>query len=969
MTTERNKSSSSSSSSSSHEETSSIHHYNNPSHKRRIPLHWLVERDEDEDSNNSKHNQEVLLPSFVDLQRKTLQTLYGGTTTTTTPPSATGGDKSPKGSVDAPIRPLVDLINKRSTSYCTLSSCSGRLSLFDPNERHPGMQGSTTNTNTTTSPDDASVIAFAASKTTTTTTGRSGKGRGGWLLISHDPIAPSELVNCFPNNTHDDDGNYGNYGNNHDNNTTSAAAATTDTSTTSTTMMIPWIFKLEPMLLHIAACSLSKGKQLLQVALELGFRESGLVVSDNRVTVAIRGHSLSLSVPLAPHHGPLKPSRQYLTALAQQANDRLELNWRQLDRLYDRIESTIFRIGGIGPTIMEATKIPSLNLWSAATIAISTSTDDNDDENDNDNENDVTIYSFGGYGTGPKSNTNAHNTTSSARRSNEIYKLQRRRQFSKEEWSGDDWQPVKIQINDHNNSSNSNNNKLGPLQVSWVPKLPDCQGMGAVKLAITTTTTTTATTTTTSTGEKKSFMILLWGGRMGPNKPMGKDIYLFDPASSSLAIPLDVRGTPPTPRWGHSMVALLNNANHQSFLISGGCNLEEGAMDEVYILHFCETYLFWERLVPTLPTPLFHHMSVLLAVEDPNNNNNNNNNNSNSSTVCVFGGLQSTTNLLEPFQKRRVLRLSSKDSNNNHKDEENLIWAIRIQKTTIDSSTGKVSSTVQVIQKTFLAATNTTTTTTTNPSKHHKATSCINGLNRFGAAASNSNSLMLVSGGLASSSSSGGNTNSNDDVDSTPLASYFLTGDRDRISITKIPLEYQHSKNDDDDEHVALDFGSLVHHTSVSIGTNEFLLIGGGATSFAFGHSFASSYHIRLKMRSVDSQPALLKNKTESKSVAAANNGDVINKKSSMTHVVTVAPKDAKAVKTKLQSLGWLDKRYRMIKQSPQIIAVPIIESSALDSMPEMLENPSEPWHSLLLGLGQEDMPFSTSQFASKGKR
>ena len=124
-----------------------------------------------------------------------------------------------------------------------------------------------------------------------------------------------------------------------------------------------------------------------------------------------------------------------------------------------------------------------------------------------------------------------------------------------------------------------------------------------------------------------------------------------------------------------------------------------------------------------------------------------------------------------------------------------------------------------------------------------------------------------------------------------------------------------------------------------------------------------SSYHIRLKLQSSNPQPTLFE-KTESKSVVT--NGD-IKKKSSMTHAVTVAPKDAKAVKTKLQSLGWLDKRYRMIKQSPQTIAVPI-ESSALDSMQQILENPSEPWHSLLLGLGEEDMPFSTSQFASKGK-
>jgi hypothetical protein len=209
-------------------------------------------------------------------------------------------------------------------------------------------------------------------------------------------------------------------------------------------------------------------------------------------------------------------------------------------------------------------------------------------------------------------------------------------------------------------------------------------------------------------------------------------------------------------------------------------------MDDLYILHFCETYLFWERLPATLPTPLFHHMSVIV---DAN-------------TACVFGGLQSTTNLLEPFQKRRVM---------SNKDE--LVWVIRIKNSRIDSSTGKISSTVQVIQNTYLAATK-------NISSQSE-TACISDLKRFGAASSPSNSLMLVSGGLASS---GGD-------DSAPLASYFLAGDWDRISITKVPLEYS------DDE--VLDFGSLVHHSSVSIGTNEFLLIGGGATSFAFGHSFA----------------------------------------------------------------------------------------------------------------------------------
>lgn len=44
------------------------------------------------------------------------------------------GDKSRKGSVDAPIEGLIALINARGDVYTT-SSCSGRISVFaEPNE-------------------------------------------------------------------------------------------------------------------------------------------------------------------------------------------------------------------------------------------------------------------------------------------------------------------------------------------------------------------------------------------------------------------------------------------------------------------------------------------------------------------------------------------------------------------------------------------------------------------------------------------------------------------------------------------------------------------------------------------------------------------------------------------------------------------------------------------------------------------
>ncbi|KAI4311995.1 hypothetical protein MLD38_036854 [Melastoma candidum] len=74
-----------------------------------------------------------------------------------------GNDRSPKGTIDAPIIPLLEAIN-RHPDYFTTSSCSGRISVFS----HP-----------TASP------AEDAKK----------KARGGtWLFLSHDPVADAEEV-------------------------------------------------------------------------------------------------------------------------------------------------------------------------------------------------------------------------------------------------------------------------------------------------------------------------------------------------------------------------------------------------------------------------------------------------------------------------------------------------------------------------------------------------------------------------------------------------------------------------------------------------------------------------------------------------------------------------------------------------------------------------------------------------------
>lgn len=85
-------------------------------------------------------------------------------------------DLSPKGSVDAPIRALIEVINDLE-GLVTTSSCSGRISVFLEGRR-ADVNGEAT--------DD------------TSSAGPGGKGGGGaWLYLSHDPIATANVQSDF----------------------------------------------------------------------------------------------------------------------------------------------------------------------------------------------------------------------------------------------------------------------------------------------------------------------------------------------------------------------------------------------------------------------------------------------------------------------------------------------------------------------------------------------------------------------------------------------------------------------------------------------------------------------------------------------------------------------------------------------------------------------------------------------------
>jgi tRNA(Phe) wybutosine-synthesizing methylase Tyw3 len=223
-------------------------------------------------------NTDHTLPSFRHTKSSVLTNLYGTN-------EALRKDLSPKGSVDAPIRELVFRLNQHP-DYATLSSCSGRIALFDPNTINVHAQSSptlpkpqsneeTTHNGTgsgsgvTSSSSDGNCCVYpskaAASVEKNASIPSSGKGGGTWLLSSHAPITYEQLDQALTFQS-------------------PTQAASPSPSPTST---LPLTFKHEPFLMHVACRSLHAAQLLLKLCLELGYRESGIITTP---AAASQGH-------------------------------------------------------------------------------------------------------------------------------------------------------------------------------------------------------------------------------------------------------------------------------------------------------------------------------------------------------------------------------------------------------------------------------------------------------------------------------------------------------------------------------------------------------------------------------------------------------------------------------------------------------------------------------------------------------
>lgn len=192
-------------------------------------------------------------------------------------------DRSKKGSLDAPIRDLVGLLNASPNAFTT-SSCSGRVALFaEPPPRLAGQK----------------------------------KGKGGeWVHVSHERADADAIWE--------------------------ALRAYLDPDKGSASRRRPLTFRFDPFILAAECRSLPDAQALVKVARECGFRETGMIASGgslggraggaSRFLVSIRC-SIRLEAPLTDAEGSLVASESYIRFLCASANEKFEANQERYRRL------------------------------------------------------------------------------------------------------------------------------------------------------------------------------------------------------------------------------------------------------------------------------------------------------------------------------------------------------------------------------------------------------------------------------------------------------------------------------------------------------------------------------------------------------------------------------------------------------------------------------------------------------------
>ncbi|XP_026710280.1 tRNA wybutosine-synthesizing protein 3 homolog [Athene cunicularia] len=97
------------------------------------------------------------------------------------------------------------------------------------------------------------------------------------------------------------------------------------------------VLKFEPFVLHVLCEELQDAQLLHSVAVNSGFRNSGITVGKGgKIMMAVRS-THCLEVPLS-HKGKLMVSEEYIEFLIHVANQKMEENIRRIDRFHRSLE-------------------------------------------------------------------------------------------------------------------------------------------------------------------------------------------------------------------------------------------------------------------------------------------------------------------------------------------------------------------------------------------------------------------------------------------------------------------------------------------------------------------------------------------------------------------------------------------------------------------------------------------------------
>ncbi|XP_069718178.1 tRNA wybutosine-synthesizing protein 3 homolog [Phaenicophaeus curvirostris] len=105
------------------------------------------------------------------------------------------------------------------------------------------------------------------------------------------------------------------------------------------------VLKFEPFVLHVQCQEMQDAQLLHSVAVDSGFRNSGITVGRGGKNMMAVRSTHCLEVPLS-HKGKLMVSEEYIEFLIHVANQKMEENIRRIDRFYRSLESALQTAAG-----------------------------------------------------------------------------------------------------------------------------------------------------------------------------------------------------------------------------------------------------------------------------------------------------------------------------------------------------------------------------------------------------------------------------------------------------------------------------------------------------------------------------------------------------------------------------------------------------------------------------------------------